>query len=913
MVGSTWKKWDLHLHAPGTAKNDQYGDVTLEQFCEELVRSEISAVGITDYFSVESAFKVKQTLKERSSSIEVFPNIELRDSRTPGNTRLNFHVVFSNELSEESVKQALARVPVEVSGQLSRYLHDLEREDIQYALADIRVVREELSKSFNGEEPFLIIAASGNDGYRPKGKSKDWSPMARTEAETIIRASHAVFGNENDARYWTKPTDFDQLPRPVFCGSDAHELKNIKAHSDSQRCTWIKGEVSFVGLRETLIEPSSRVRIQKFCPEDKDPARVIESISITSNTEGWKKKFNQTIHLNPALNSIIGARSSGKSIFAAALAYACSPSRTISAQERVSPAAIKRGNGDPAKVLGPAGSWSWNEFSNEVNLSLRWGNGDVSTPDSAKGSLTYLPQGYLNSLAEDPKEIQRLLKKAIQSPPTNKTLVKYRESLNFLHESVDEIKSLVDKIFETRDNLEKINAESSSLGELNNLNKRKEELTAKQSQLAGANLSDEDKNKLTEHLEASQKISSWTSLDAAKEKAILSRAVDSHRRPLLSEEVEITLGGVLDREWAAVLENFRHEAGNLLDTFCHADSRALEETTEHRDRWSSELKEKNGGVLPSRESEEAKNIERDLSKVSSDISSLWRANSEASDLQKTLDECTSQLSSLRTEYLAMVHELMADEGEIGTKIENIEVGIDFGYPLEEFPSCDHVNKNKDVAVWATYCDYLDELVDGGREGFPQFDELFAVIMNSTLKLRVGTEQRRASLASDIASFLPVPRLYGRYDNDRFGGFEESGMSAGKRALAGLTLLLADESSAGPLILDQPEDDLDSRSIAESIVPYLRNTKLKRQVIIVSHNANLVVGADSELVLVANQGSRSYKNTEGLMYFYGAGSLESSALEKSSRFYFESASVKEHICDLLDGGIESFEKRARRYR
>lgn len=65
----------------------------------------------------------------------------------------------------------------------------------------------------------------------------------------------------------------------------------------------------------------------------------------------------------------------------------------------------------------------------------------------------------------------------------------------------------------------------------------------------------------------------------------------------------------------------------------------------------------------------------------------------------------------------------------------------------------------------------------------------------------------------------------------------------------------------PLLIDQPEDDLDSRSIYDAIVPYLTKRKKERQIIMASHNANLVIGADSELVIVANRHGEDRRNRE----------------------------------------------------
>ena len=88
-----------------------------------------------------------------------------------------------------------------------------------------------------------------------------------------------------------------------------------------------------------------------------------------------------------------------------------------------------------------------------------------------------------------------------------------------------------------------------------------------------------------------------------------------------------------------------------------------------------------------------------------------------------------------------------------------------------------------------------------------------------------------------------------YEGDSYGE-----MSDGKKSFVILKLLLEFSKLDCPIILDQPEDDLDNRSIYTDIVTYLKQKKVDRQIIAVTHNANIVVSADSELIIVANQNS-----------------------------------------------------------
>jgi len=158
------------------------------------------------------------------------------------------------------------------------------------------------------------------------------------------------------------------------------------------------------------------------------------------------------------------------------------------------------------------------------------------------------------------------------------------------------------------------------------------------------------------------------------------------------------------------------------------------------------------------------------------------------------------------------------------------------------------------------------------------------------------------------------RFSAELDSDRIGGFTRSSMTPGKQALFALTLILNESQEPWPLLIDQPEDDLDSRSIYETIVPYLAKRKKERQIVMVSHNANLVIGADSEQVIVANRHGDDRKNRDSRTFEYFTGALEhSQGLNEASPTTLGRFGVREHACEVLDGGEEAFQKRRQKYK
>lgn len=85
----------------------------------------------------------------------------------------------------------------------------------------------------------------------------------------------------------------------------------------------------------------------------------------------------------------------------------------------------------------------------------------------------------------------------------------------------------------------------------------------------------------------------------------------------------------------------------------------------------------------------------------------------------------------------------------------------------------------------------------------------------------------------------------RADGTLVGNIQSRVLSEGQRNTAVLKLLLA--QGDGPILIDQPEDELDSNFIYHELVPLLRKVKNRRQLILTTHNANLPVNADTDLV------------------------------------------------------------------
>ena len=142
------------------------------------------------------------------------------------------------------------------------------------------------------------------------------------------------------------------------------------------------------------------------------------------------------------------------------------------------------------------------------------------------------------------------------------------------------------------------------------------------------------------------------------------------------------------------------------------------------------------------------------------------------------------------------------------------------------------------------------------------------------------------------------------------------MSPGKKALVLLELLINLENSKCPILIDQPEDDLDNRSIYGDLVKFIRQKKMDRQIIVVTHNANIVLGADTEEVIVANQEGQDTPNAQ-YRFEYRSGAIENDSPVTDSSGglvpgILNKTGIQTQICDILEGGRSAFERRKNKY-
>ncbi|MEP9383398.1 hypothetical protein [Nocardioides sp. KR10-350] len=434
--GSEWRKWDLHVHAPATKLSNGYpskdGAPDLEQFCEIVHDSDVAAIAVTDYFSLDSYFAAKAKYDELYPGDQKLwlPNLELRlpvaVNRQEQN--VNLHLIFRPTLTQVEADKFLGHLKTEGTTGTTRNrvtCKDLSsKQDFESATVSIESIEHAIRETFGEHavhrsersQHLIVVASAKGDGIRPGGTSgRQRKNLLSDEIDKYSDGFYAS-GTAGSREYFLDTTRLEVnepvAPKPVYDGCDAHNFDDLRkglgkhvADGNAHRSiTWIKADPTYAGLLQTLVEPAERVAIQAAEPDQKEPYKVIRKVTFSGATD-----FPSEVLLNRNLNSIIGSRSSGKSALLAFIAYAVDPVETVRIQAET---AGLRDESD----AGPAAGFTWSDVA-DVTCHVEWESGG-----STSGKVIYIPQNSLYALSEQPDEITKKIAPALfRTYPTVKT------------------------------------------------------------------------------------------------------------------------------------------------------------------------------------------------------------------------------------------------------------------------------------------------------------------------------------------------------------------------------------------------------------------------------------------------------------------------------------------------------------
>lgn len=199
---------------------------------------------------------------------------------------------------------------------------------------------------------------------------------------------------------------------------------------------------------------------------------------------------------------------------------------------------------------------------------------------------------------------------------------------------------------------------------------------------------------------------------------------------------------------------------------------------------------------------------------------------------------------------------------------------DEGNPIKGFL----LNITESPSVWTARQELITRFLRASEEDTQNFNKPFVKHLTS-LKINTPEDMDR------LIVWYPEDKISLKLVTNRKEEDIETG-SAGQRTAAMLSLMLLLDDS--PIIIDQPEEDLDTKRITDLVVTELRRFKTKQQVIVVTHNPNIPVNGAAENIIQMNfENGQIYNQVSG-------------ALQKSE--------VREAVCNVMEGGKDALDKR-----
>jgi len=919
--GSIWRKWDLHIHTPASfhhqfrflseEENEKYQGDIWEKYIDELEKvSDVSVIGITDYFSIEGYKKVLEYRRNgRLQNFDlILPNIEFRLDKFVGNRRLNYHVIFSDDIDADTIeKEFLEELHIKTHTgeerkltkgnieEIGRTLKEHEesfkgKSDYVVGCENITVSLDEIIKILRNKESIfsgkylLVLEEEGWDKIT-------WAGQDHLTRKTILVQSHAIFSSNPNTRNWAlgkrdlSPEqfirEFDSL-KPCIHGSDAHSFDKL-CKPDEDRSCWIKADTTFEGLKQIIYEPEERVRIQPENPEYRKNIYTLSSIKIQNPRISDELSIEeQEIPLNRNLVAVTGGKGSGKTALLDLIAN-CFEDRCRRARKDGNSFVQRIENQKPdlkveIKFIGE----DIEEFSKELTEERFFQDTKV----------TYLPQGKIEEYSGDRQKLDKKIEEIIFS---NKKVIEegYKERFDQLRDEINEITKQIDKINREIYELEEDTKEK-IIAEIDGKKRIKEgKLKDKEDELKG--LTERMGEGIKEKIESLKEEETQLRIKHSRLESI---KIELEQLPSKLEEFLNTSNKTISD-----LNNELSDLGfnlaipqldlqpqlNVIKKALELIPPEIEEAIKQIEKKKEQLSQLSG-------------IEKTHAELLKDIEGIKAEIDNLNEQLKQLQEKKQKIKSLESERIEKYKFLLSKYWEwkeyykevidvFSTGKSEIVGGIDFKSNI-------YFDKDR-------FIEFGLDILDQRRINIDEIEKCAKILENAITKNTL--KELITSLEDFIQKIFENKELLKRtrttYDFYKwafgnyftlgteilFKGISLDKLSMGQKGTVLLKLFLAEGDY--PLIVDQPEENLDNKFIYDELVNAFREAKKNRQVIIATNNANLVVNTDAEQIIVAEFEDNKIR--------YKLGTIEDLEL-------------REDIMPILEGGKEAFRKREKKY-
>lgn len=905
-VGNRWYKCDFHLHTKASncykLSEGENDDNTYEKWVNRAQEVGLNCLAITDHNDYRSIDKIKSLCSEKG--IIAFPGVEV----TCDSSKIHILVLFDNSLSSVDVRNFLIRISIEsndsagtslsvrevckeakkrnaiviaahvdemsgLSQMASQQLESFLKEGLIDA---VQIVNQEFWEEFSITKDKELLNEKLNDKYQRELSFETIDTWRKTYDKVKKAGIPMILSSDN-------PSSDDR---------SKHGLDGIGKVS-----TLIKmdSKPSLESLRQALIANDTRISLtNKYDIEPDFWIKSIKAEKTTLNPKGIIK-----VDFNPQLNSIIGGRGSGKSSIIRLLSGVLGSFYPISIdeiakeqncffmlsdkekgvllKESVIEVEVVRHN----ELYKIKYFYSKNDFITSIEKFDYDTNSYIEIEDGNFKNF-FMPQVYtqkqIYEIAKQPKALMNIIDFDIR-----KEVEKLSDIIN------NSFLALVDTYNKKRTKHKIVDKESELHTKLNDIN-----LQIEKYEKSGITESIKLKNQYDIEL---KEINDYIK-DINDKFLPLISSISSIRLPEINTNLPDEIQQILDvhnniicktkenmlKETNSVILQLNKLSDDIKSTSWYNKMNAVNQ--KYQDETSMLQSEGiNFEKYDSLVAERA-NLLDELKDVESAKMELVSLNSEIKDKEYKYIDDIKKLREYRQQY---VNSILKDSDDL--KIEYTEYG-----DMQSFSS---MLINALGKVGKTVEDDIEKIIELTKsKGIMLFRNLITQIRkNEKTEIIISSYFKKAINGLSDEEF---DKLLIKYpDDELIVSYKTSAMkefapisiaSAGQKTTAILTFILSHGKI--PLLLDQPEDDLDNKLVYDLIVQKLKEAKENRQIIVVTHNANIPVNGDSEFIVSMNSESQYVR------------------VKKSGSI--DSVEVRKEICDIMEGTEHAFKMRAQKY-
>lgn len=932
--GSEWRRWDLHLHTSSSYDYEYNADDADSVLVQTLLDNEIAAAVITDHFVIDAEHI--QNLKGLTSDIVFFPGVELRTDK--GDTNIHVILIFSNEIDLKILEEDFNVF------KRQKAINATDNQKIYWDFKDI--------VTFAAEHKALISIHAGSKTSGVDDKISNALPINQAIKEEYAQYVHFFeMGKLKDLSDYRRFVFSDIEEKPMIMCSDNHDPRKYSP----KEALWIKADITFEGLKQCLYQPEERVYVGTI-PPALDRARKNEKLNIANITvrkvenpkntvENW---FDTDLNLNSGLVAVIGNKGSGKSAFSDIVGHLCK----CSTMGKASFLNTTRFRKMPKNYAGDyEASVTWSDGHTESAL-LSDANYQTTIEDAQ-----YLPQKYIEDVCNDiDNEFQNEINKVIFSY-VDYTERGNAKNLDELVENKAKVVCLtIEKIQEEISSINKriIGLEDRKTSHYltyiqDSLRKLTEDLarhdSSKPSEVSKPAEKIEDKAYQEQLTSANERIEQLRLLIEEKRRELTETNIKIDETNQLISRIQLLENDVIEVNHMFQAFIIKNGIQDLEEIILLSPIEGLKEYVLRLSEKKSEIsilinggKEQEGLVYELSQAEDQKLTlissadaeEKKYQKYLLDLSDWEKERKRILGDEKTenticyfqveLDYITNRIEqdyiSLKEGREELIRQIFAEKqklvdiyGEIYSPVEkeiekllgDIEEGIAFGAEIQLVDNniaellLAQINQ-KYAGMFKGKTESSNKMSQLLRE--TEFDNIDSIIHFIRGVLHVVDEDvdissKKIFNKQEFYNLLCGLNYIGVAYKLKMGGRDLEELSPGERGIVLLVFYLALSKNNIPIIIDQPEDNLDNQSVYSKLVPCICEAKKKRQVIIVTHNPNIAIACDAEQIVYCHMD----KTTHEIKYKSGA---------------IEEPEIRKCVVDVLEGTYPAFDLRKKKY-